>query len=315
MTSDPAGFFLHDHPTARRVAATAGAAATVLPVTAIDDTLAEHPAPEVRVARGPVLPIEASRQERRWTSHDRLEIDGLTFTVTPDEARYMDERSSATHFVVAKQPAMVDRMIELVAELKPKRIVELGIFKGGSTAFLAALAQPDRLTAIELSPEPVQPLAQLIEARGLDSTVVPHYGIDQGDAAQLAAVIDADHAGEPLDLVVDDASHLYRETRTSFELLFAKLRPGGRYVIEDWGWAHFPEPVWQAGGGWFHDRPALTNLVVELLMVAGTGSELIAEIIVLRDTVTVTRGPLALDPPLQLVDHYCNRGLPFRPLL
>jgi SAM-dependent methyltransferase len=227
----------------------------------------------------------------------------------------MDERSAAGHFVVAKQPAMVDRMIDLIAELEPKRIVELGIFKGGSTAFMAALARPEKLTAIELDSKPVRALAQLIEARGLQSTVVPHYGIDHGDAAQLAAVIDGDHGGERLDLVVDDASHLYRETRTSFELLFAKLRPGGRYVIEDWGWAHFPEPVWQAGGGWFHDRPALTNLIVELLMVAGTGSELIAEINVLRDTVTVTRGPLALDRPLRLADHYCNRGLPFRPLL
>jgi hypothetical protein len=158
-------------------------------------------------------------------------------------------------------------------------------------------------------------LEQFIEDRDLASVLVPHYGVDQADAAQLAAAIDADHADEPLDLVVDDASHLYRETRTSFELLFARLRPGGRYVIEDWGWAHFPEPLWQSGGGWFHDRPALTNLVVELLMVAATGADLVAGINVERDTVTVTRGPLQVDGPLALEHHYCNRGLPFRPLL
>ncbi len=284
-------------------------------VSAIDDTLAEHTGPEFRAARGGVVPVRMARQRPRWASGDRLEVDGLAFTVTADRDRYLNERSTAGHFIVAKQPAMVDGVIDLIAELEPKRVVELGIFKGGSAALLAALAQPDRLTAIELNPEPVQALSQLIDARGLHSALVPHYGVDQGDVTQLASVIDGDHGAEALDLVVDDASHLYRETRASFELLFARLRVGGRYVIEDWGWAHFPEPMWQAGGGWFHDRPALTNLIIELLMVAGTGSDLIAEISVLRDTVTITRGPIEFDRPLRLEEHYCNRGLPFRPLL
>jgi hypothetical protein len=209
----------------------------------------------------------------------------------------------------------VQQLLALIDELAPSRIVELGIFRGGSAALLAAAARPVKLSAIELETEPVQALERFIEDRDLASVLMQHYGVDQGDAAQLAAAIDADHGDEPLDLVVDDASHLYRETRCSFELLFARLRPGGRYIIEDWGWAHFPEPLWQAGGGWFHDRPALTNLIVELLMVAATGPELITGLSVERDTVTVTRGPLELDGPLRLEHHYCNRGLPFRPLM
>jgi hypothetical protein len=46
--------------------------------------------------------------------------------------------------------------------------------------------------------------------------------------------------GGPLDLVVDDCSHLYEPTRASFNELFPRLRPGGAYVIEDWVWAHTP---------------------------------------------------------------------------
>ena len=45
---------------------------------------------------------------------------------------------------------------------------------------------------------------------------------------------------DELDLVVDDASHTYEETKASFEFLFPLLRPGGIYVIEDWSWAHHP---------------------------------------------------------------------------
>jgi hypothetical protein len=44
----------------------------------------------------------------------------------------------------------------------------------------------------------------------------------------------------PLDLVIDDASHIYGPTKASFQALFPLLRPGGLYLIEDWAWAHWP---------------------------------------------------------------------------
>ena len=34
--------------------------------------------------------------------------------------------------------------------------------------------------------------------------------------------------------MIDDASHLYHPTVTTFELLFPRIRKGGRFVIEDW---------------------------------------------------------------------------------
>jgi predicted O-methyltransferase YrrM len=261
------------------------------------------PAPLINRARG------------NWVSPELLVVDGTEFFVTSDRERYLNDSSTATRFIVAKTPAMVDRMAAAIAEIAPARIVELGIFKGGSAALLASLARPEQLSAIEIAPAPVAALEEFIVARGLGGIVSPHYGVDQGDAKLLAALVDEDHGRESLDLVVDDASHYYRETRAAFEVLFARLRPGGLYIIEDWGWAHFPEPMWQTGGGWFHDRPALTNLVIEILMVAATGEDLVSRVTVLRDTVTVERGPVELDGTLRLENHYRNRGLPFRPLL
>ena len=235
--------------------------------------------------------------------------------VTPDADRYLAESSTADRFVVAKTPAMVDQIAAKITELNADRIFELGIFKGGSAALMASLARPRRLSAVDIAEEPVAALEEFIATHGLEEVVRPHYGIDQGLPEQLEALFEEDHGNEELDLVVDDGSHLYPETRTSFEVLFPRLRAGGLYVIEDWGWAHFPAPMWQSGGGWFHDRPALTNLVVELLMIAATGADLISHIEVLRDTVSVTRGPLRLSASIRLRDHYYNRQLPFRPLL
>jgi hypothetical protein len=40
-----------------------------------------------------------------------------------------------------------------------------------------------------------------------------------------------------MNLVVDDASHTYEDTKASFETLFPLLQPGGIYAIEDWSWA------------------------------------------------------------------------------
>jgi predicted O-methyltransferase YrrM len=269
--------------------------------------LAADPAGEAEPVGGP------SRSS--WLSGGLLVVDGTEFIVTPDADRYLEDQPTASRFVVAKTASMVQRLERTIAELAPARIVELGIFKGGSAALLALLARPKKLTAIDLVAEPVEALEEFIVMNGLADVVAAHYGIDQGDAALVSALVDTDHGEAPLDLVVDDASHLYRETRTSFEVLFPRLRPGGFYIIEDWGWAHFPEPLWQVGGGWFHDRPALTNLVVEMLMIAGTGEELISKITVLRDSVLVRRGPLDVGSPIRLEDHYLNRQLPFRPLL
>lgn len=250
-----------------------------------------------------------------WVHADVFAVGGTEFLVSYDPERFAHEESDARRLVVAKSRSMVTRLAAEVATLHPRRIVDLGIYKGGSAALLAALARPAKLTAVELESEPVSALAQFTAEHRLESVIAAHYGLDQGDAAALTAAIEHDHGREPLDLVVDDASHQYRASRTSFEVLFGRMRPGGRYIIEDWAWAHFPEPRWQAAGGEFHDRPALTNLVVEILMIAGTGYGLVSHVDVLHETVTVTRGPLRLEEPLRLEDHYRNRQLPFRPLL
>lgn len=52
----------------------------------------------------------------------------------------------------------------------------------------------------------------------------------------------------PLDLVIDDASHLYEPTRTSFDALFPLLRPGGLYIVEDWQMAYVEDFVRDPSG-------------------------------------------------------------------
>lgn len=257
----------------------------------------------------------ASPRALTWHSDIELEIDGERFLVTADSDRYMSTESTPTCMVVAKTRGMIDNLLARLAGDQIRNVVDVGIFKGGSTALLAQVLRPHRLTALELGADRVDALDEFLARTGLDCSVRARYGFDQADREALSRMLLEDFGDDPLDLVVDDASHLYDATRVTLEVLFPRLRPGGRYVIEDWAWAHFPGDLWQKGGGYFHDRPALTNLVIELLMLLGSRRDLVAEIRCLPDTVEVIRGERRHDGAMRLEDVYLNRGLTFRPLL
>jgi predicted O-methyltransferase YrrM len=199
-----------------------------------------------------------------------------------------------------KPPALVDRYVALIETLRPQRIVELGIWLGGSVAFLTLAANPQKLVAIDIRPAASAKFDAWLESHVEE--VRPHYGVDQADGPRLRTILADEFAGDPLDLVVDDASHLLGPTRTSFNVLFPLLRPGGVYVIEDWGEQHeferlmaedpaVAERVRRAAA----DRPdvwermPLTRLVFEIVL-ASAYTDLVADIQICRGWLSVTKG-------------------------
>jgi hypothetical protein len=175
--------------------------------------------------------------------------------------------------------------------------------------------RPSKLVAIDLAPGPVPELTQFIATRGLEESVRCYHGVNQADRNRLREIIDTEFSDQPIDLVIDDGGHQYGETRSSFETLFPRLRPGGRFIIEDWGWAHFPTDLWQQEGGWWRDRPGLTNLVIEIMMISASAPDVVAETLVDHNVAEITRGPRELPDVIDLPSLYLNRGRRFRPLL
>lgn len=93
-----------------------------------------------------------------------------------------------------------------------------------------------------------------------------------------------------MDLVVDDASHFYEQTKTSFQTLFPLVRPGGMYIIEDWGWS-FQDDFQSPDHPWSSiSSPA--NLVIDLIedMVR---SGLIMDIQITRPLIKIRRSNVA----------------------
>jgi len=216
-------------------------------------------------------------------------VDDLHFTVGDTNfyvAELRDARSRKNRLALFKWRWMVEVYDRLIRGLEPENIVELGIREGGSTAFLAAVALPKKIVAVDLDPTPNRALASHIETRGLAEIVKPYYGVDQADRERIEEILQQEYGLDPLDLVVDDASHLLEQTRCSFNILFPRLRIGGIYVIEDWPWKHVPGRV---------VRGDLTIFLFELLMACTFMEGLIDSIEIDRNMIRLRRGELPVD--------------------
>lgn len=187
-------------------------------------------------------------------------------------AQPKDRRPSTSEsFTIVKNEPYLRVYEDLASGFSPRSILELGIFQGGSYVFLDKLFKPNRMSAVDIRPNPVGPLLEYVSH---SENRFVHFGMSQCDGEKLGEIVLGELADE-LDLVVDDASHTYEETRASFEFLFPLLSPGGIYVIEDWSWAH--NRNYQSSDAPFSNRLALSNLLFEQIMLLGS-TTLISEI-------------------------------------
>jgi hypothetical protein len=189
---------------------------------------------------------------------------------------------------------------------RPRRMLEIGIWDGGSTAFWYEHLQPERLVAIDLQDLEDSPyFRRYVTANGLEARLLTRWRTDQADRAAVREIVERDLGGE-LDLVIDDASHLYLPTRASFEVLFPLLPPGGLYIIEDWAWEHWPE--FQDPGNIWAGEQGLTALVCELVAATGSSRTLVRSLAVYQGFVVIERGDSIEDRHgFRLADHIRRR--------
>jgi hypothetical protein len=204
-------------------------------------------------------------------------------------------------------------MIQSFVRFAPERVdnvIDLGFHKGGSVALYQELFNPSHLVGIDLRSRRVEALDQFIAQNSLDDKVRTYYETDQGDLDGLRDIVSENFGDEPLDLVVDDCSHLYEMTKASLNMLLPRLRPGGLYVIEDWDWAHWPGDHWQGAENQYAGEPSsLSKLILELVMVVASRPDVISEMSVLNSQVYLTRGGGAVtDTGFDVSKSYLTAG-------
>lgn len=226
---------------------------------------------------------------------DRMLLGDLVFRL---EHYRSDDWDGGDHFRFFKIKELVDQYQAFFSrhpDYCPSRLLELGIYDGGSTAFWYELLQPHKHVAVDIMEQTDSPyFRRYLESRGLGERIKTFWGVDQADKGKLRALVGTEFGGQ-LDMVIDDASHMYGSTRACFEALFPLCVPGGLYIIEDWAWDHWaefssPDHPW-AG------EERLTRLVIELIEATGTSTQLISSIAVYQGFVAIGRGPQPFEDP------------------
>lgn len=80
---------------------------------------------------------------------------------------------------------------------------------------------------------------------------------DQGDRMQLKYLMET-KIGKPMDIIIDDGSHMVYHQQISLAFLFKYIKPGGIYVIEDLFTSH-PKPPFTPGCGQRTPEDTLTE--------------------------------------------------------
>ena len=218
---------------------------------------------------------------------DRVLLDDLVLRLQslPDDPEL--EVASLAFFKTRPMIEEYRRFFASHREFVPRRIFELGIWDGGSTVFWYETLRPAKLIAVDIADRDNDPLFDAyVASRGAVDNIETYWRTDQRDARRLREL--AARLAGPIDLVIDDASHQYTPTRSSFEALFPMLRPGGMYVIEDWPWGHLEE--YRRPDHPWHGEPPLTRFVHDLVELQGSAPGLVAGLTVNYAFVAVERG-------------------------
>jgi regulator of replication initiation timing len=125
--------------------------------------------------------------------------------------------------------AIYERFLS-VRRFEPLRLLELGVWKGGSLRMWESYLPNAQIIGIENLPNVVQEPSKRSE-------------ILIGDAANEQFLSDTLHrfSGGKVDIVIDDASHILDQQVRTFETLFPFVEDGGLYFVEDVSGSRFKD--------------------------------------------------------------------------
>lgn len=148
-----------------------------------------------------------------------------------DPRVWIDELLGSYFFRPLQKRSEVLRLTELVRELRPAAVCEIGA-AGGGTAFLFAHAAADEadIVSVDLEFGRARREAVRLFARARQRLVCV-----QGDSHEVATVnaVQATLAGRPVDLLYIDGDHSFEGVAADFRLYTPLVRPGGLVVLHD----------------------------------------------------------------------------------
>lgn len=135
----------------------------------------------------------------------------------------------------------------------PVRLLEIGVLRGGSLLMWQEYFSQGLVVGLDLEPNPLTKPPDRVR----------FYQGSQGDGALLDKIA-GECAPDGFDVVIDDASHRGELSRASYRNLFVKhVKPGGIYVVEDWGTGYWDS--WPDGAAYRTERQPLLGRLAKRL--------------------------------------------------
>lgn len=246
-------------------------------------------------------------------------VNGVTFELRP----FSRQLSNPEWVCLRKPRRFVSRYRAMAPEFQGCNMVEVGIDQGGSTSFFSKLFQPKALLAIDLANIPLPELTKFLDEHDEERRVKVHLGVDQADHVVVPRLVEDLFGNQPLDIVIDDASHLLDPTTATFEMLFPRLRRGGLYVIEDWTGDHMMERQLNlevaanpdgelaariAAVQDYEHRMPTSFLICQLLVAAARNPDWVAGIHATAGIVEIRRGNVDIEPGTAISSYLGDVG-------
>jgi predicted O-methyltransferase YrrM len=242
-------------------------------------------------------------------SASEFELDGLLFVC--DFTTHLSRETNEQRIIIAKSPGLIDSLYKHLVVIKPETMLEIGVAQGGSAFLYTSLLNLSKYVGLDIRREDSKVFTLLKEKYGPDRVKL-YYQTSQTDKPRIAQICHNEFGGR-CDVVIDNGSHEYEASLQTVEVALPHLRPGGLYIVEDWGWAHWQGDKWQdRKKGYNLDKPALSNLVFELIMLCASRPDILSYGVIEKGFAVFQRGTSELDwRKFKLKESYFTQGRPF----
>lgn len=223
-----------------------------------------------------------SASQLAWIDDMSLRCGDITLQLT---SGLNFKPSSDETISLYKDSSFVQKYMDCLHGRSIRNMVEVGVKHGGSAVFFWHLLGLNKLSCVELN-DSAPNLSAYITRQKLDNAFYTHFGVDQADSKKLREIMAQDFGEEAIDLVIDDASHLYAPSLATFETLFPLISPGGLYILEDWR----ASLLFMQRSEGFEGERRLDSLVHEVLDFSTINPNIIPSIACNENFVCIERG-------------------------
>jgi hypothetical protein len=187
----------------------------------------------------------AAELDRVRFERDRIAAAANFQTGTPKTALFDAARKSFSTEAGTKHPGYYSRYDRFFHKnsFTPTSILEIGVHQGESTKVFATVYPHAKIVALDLDRH------QHVDFSAFGN--ITYIGVDQTDTKRLEEVIKNEFPAG-FDFVIEDASHIGAYSHITFHTVFPHLKPGGIYIVEDWGTGYFDDFV---DGSRFQEYP------------------------------------------------------------